>query len=35
MTANGALIIEDIRRPLYAYDGERLIYLSDYFNKLD
>jgi L-ascorbate oxidase len=35
MTANGALIIEDIRRPPYAYDGERLIHLSDYFNKSD
>lgn len=35
MTANGALIIKDIKRPPYAYDGERLIYLTDYFNTSD
>jgi L-ascorbate oxidase len=35
MTANGALIIEDIRDPPYVYDDERLIHLTDYFNKSD
>jgi L-ascorbate oxidase len=35
MTANGALIIEDIENPPYMYDDERLIHLTDYFNKSD
>lgn len=35
MTANGALIIEDICEPPYAYDDERLVHVTDYFNKSD
>jgi len=35
MTANGALIIEDIHEPPYAYDDERLVHVTDYFNNSD
>ncbi|KAF9870881.1 hypothetical protein CkaCkLH20_11553 [Colletotrichum karsti] len=35
MTAAGPLIIEDRAEPPYAYDEERIILLSDYFNKTD
>ncbi|KAI8302091.1 Cytochrome P450 monooxygenase alt3 [Colletotrichum sp. SAR11_240] len=35
MTAAGPLIIEDSAEPPYAYDDERIIMLSDYYNKTD
>ncbi|KAH0283475.1 L-ascorbate oxidase, partial [Aureobasidium sp. EXF-3399] len=35
MTANGALVIEDICEPPYAYDEKRLVHVTDYFNKSD
>ncbi|THX67983.1 L-ascorbate oxidase [Aureobasidium pullulans] len=35
VTANGALIVEDVRSPPYHYDGERILQLTDYFNKTD
>ncbi|THW47910.1 L-ascorbate oxidase [Aureobasidium pullulans] len=35
VTANGALIVEDVRSPPYHYDGERVLQLTDYFNKTD
>ncbi|TIA28168.1 L-ascorbate oxidase [Aureobasidium pullulans] len=35
VTANGALIVEDVRSPPYHYDGERIFQLTDYFNKTD
>ncbi|KAK1961562.1 L-ascorbate oxidase [Colletotrichum sublineola] len=34
-TASGPLIIEDEEEPPYAYDEERIVYLTDYFNKTD
>ncbi|TQN67917.1 Multicopper oxidase aurL2 [Colletotrichum shisoi] len=35
MTASGPLIIEDVAEPPYAYDEERIVFLTDYFNKTD
>lgn len=35
MTASGPLIIEDKAEPPYAYDEERIVFLTDYFNKTD
>ncbi|THW64147.1 L-ascorbate oxidase [Aureobasidium pullulans] len=35
VTANGALIVEDVRSPPYHYDDERILQLTDYFNKTD
>ncbi|KAL0942080.1 l-ascorbate oxidase [Colletotrichum truncatum] len=35
MTASGPLIVEDKAQPPYAYDEERIISFSDYFNKTD
>ena len=35
VTANGALIVEDVGSPPYHYDGERILQLTDYFNKTD
>ena len=35
MTCAGALIVEDVERPPYDYDEDRIIFLSDYFNKTD
>lgn len=34
-TAGGALIIEDVEEPPYAYDEERIVYLSDHFSATD
>ncbi|EFQ35509.1 L-ascorbate oxidase [Colletotrichum graminicola] len=34
-TMSGPLIIEDEEEPPYAYDEERIVYLTDYFNKTD
>ncbi|KAK1994863.1 L-ascorbate oxidase [Colletotrichum falcatum] len=34
-TASGPLIIEDENEPPYTYDEERVVYLTDYFNKTD
>ncbi|KAK1986938.1 L-ascorbate oxidase [Colletotrichum cereale] len=34
-TAAGPLIIEDEAEPPYAYDDERIVFLTDYFNKTD
>lgn len=35
VSAQGALIIEDIEAPPYQYDEERIVLISDYFNKTD
>ncbi|KAF6824932.1 l-ascorbate oxidase [Colletotrichum musicola] len=35
MTAAGPLIIGDNTKPPYAYDEERIVFLTDYFNKTD
>lgn len=35
VTANGALIVEDVGSPPYHYDAERILQLTDYFNKTD
>ncbi|OLN85232.1 L-ascorbate oxidase [Colletotrichum chlorophyti] len=35
VTASGPLIIEDKGEPPYSYDEERIIFLTDYFNKTD
>lgn len=34
-TAGGPLIIEDCEEPPYAYDDERIVYLSDHFTETD
>lgn len=34
-TAGGPLIIEDAEEPPYAYDEERIVYLSDHFTETD
>ncbi|OHE98212.1 L-ascorbate oxidase [Colletotrichum orchidophilum] len=35
MTASGPLIVLDKPEPPYAYDEERIVFLTDYFNKTD
>ncbi|KAJ6258870.1 Laccase-4 [Drechslerella dactyloides] len=35
ITATGALIVRDRRRPPYKYDGDRILQLGDYYNKTD
>lgn len=35
LTAAGALIVEDPEEPPYQYDDERIILLTDYFNRTD
>ncbi|GKT57987.1 L-ascorbate oxidase [Colletotrichum tofieldiae] len=35
VTASGPLVIEDGAEPPYAYDEERIVFLTDYFNKTD
>jgi FtsP/CotA-like multicopper oxidase with cupredoxin domain len=35
VSATGPLIVRDSRDPPYLYDEERIILLTDYFNKSD
>ncbi|KAK6332886.1 hypothetical protein TWF696_002905 [Orbilia brochopaga] len=35
ITATGALIVRDVRRLPYKYDGDRILQLGDYYNKTD
>ncbi|KAF3932147.1 Laccase-14 [Dactylellina cionopaga] len=35
ITASGALIVKETRRPPYHYHGDRILQLGDYYNKTD